>query len=110
MDHNQWNPYFNYFQNPTGDTSQNFQMCPRPSLPSSDGSQNPQSFMFQSPPFSTGNNSQYPRPFMFQLPPTNITSQYTHPMGTNNVVESHNVQLESPIGSTTNSQDSTIPI
>ncbi|KAK2434803.1 glutathione S-transferase T3 [Trifolium repens] len=79
-------------------------MCPRPSLPSSDGSQNPQPFMFQSPPFSTGNNSQYPRPFMFQPPPTNITSQYTHPMGTNNVVESHNVQSESPIGSTTNSQ------
>ncbi|CAK8561424.1 unnamed protein product [Lathyrus sativus] len=48
--------------------------------------------MFQSPPFSTGNNSQYTRPFMFQPPPTI------------DVVESPNVESESPIGSTTDSQ------
>jgi hypothetical protein len=104
MDPNQWKPYFNYFQNSTGNISQNFQMYPRPSLPIGGDSQNPQPFMFQSPPFSTGNNSQYPRPFMFQPPPTSITSQYTHSMGTNDVVESPNVESESPIGSTTDSQ------
>ncbi|CAK8530982.1 unnamed protein product [Lathyrus sativus] len=48
--------------------------------------------MFQSPPFSTGNNSQYTRSFMFQPPPTI------------DVVESSNVESESPIGSTTDSQ------
>ncbi|CAK8561414.1 unnamed protein product [Lathyrus sativus] len=48
--------------------------------------------MFQSPPFSTGNNSQYTRLFMFQPPPTI------------DVVESPNVESESPIGSTTDSQ------
>ncbi|PNX54585.1 glutathione S-transferase t2-like protein [Trifolium pratense] len=79
-------------------------MCQRPPVPIGDGSQNPQPFMFQSPPFSTGNNSQYPRPFMFQPSPTNISSQYTHSTGTNDVVESPNVESESPIGSTTDSQ------
>lgn len=80
-------------------------MCPRPSLPISDGSQNLQPFMFQPPPFSTGNNYQHPQPSMFQPPPpTNITSQYVHSMGTNDVVESPNVESESPTGSTTNSQ------
>ncbi|CAK8562325.1 unnamed protein product [Lathyrus sativus] len=44
--------------------------------------------MFQSPPFSTSNNSQYTRPFMFQPPPT----------------ESPNIESESPIRSTTDSQ------
>ncbi|CAK8577424.1 unnamed protein product [Lathyrus sativus] len=61
MDPNQSNPYYNYLQTPTGDSSQNFQP-----------------FMFQSPPFSTSNNSQYTRPFMFQPPPTespNIESE-----------------------------------
>ncbi|CAK8534619.1 unnamed protein product [Lathyrus sativus] len=57
--------------------------------------------MFQSPPFSSDNNYQYPQPFMFQPPPTNITSQYTHSMGTNDVVESPNIESESTIGSTT---------
>ncbi|XP_058775486.1 glutathione S-transferase T3-like [Vicia villosa] len=76
----------------------------RPSLPIGDSSQNLQPFMFQSPSFSTSNNSQYPRLFMFQPPPPNITSQYTHSMGTNDVVESPNVESESPIGSTTDSQ------
>ncbi|KAK2406874.1 hypothetical protein QL285_042551 [Trifolium repens] len=79
-------------------------MCQRPPLPIGDVSHNPQPFMFQSPQFSIGNNSQYPRPFMFQPSPTNISSQYTHSTSTNDVVESPNVESESPIGSTIDSQ------
>jgi hypothetical protein len=41
---------------------------------------------------------------MFQPPPTNLTNQYTHSMGANDVVLSPNVESESPIGSTTYSQ------
>ena len=49
MDPNQWKPYYNYMQTPTGDGSQNFQsfMYPRPPLPNNVGSQYPQSFMSQ---------------------------------------------------------------
>jgi len=76
MDPNQWKPYYNYMQTPTGDGSQNFQsfMYPRPPLPNNVGSQYPQSFMsqnFQSfmyprPPLPNNVGSQYPQSFMSQ--------------------------------------------